>query len=376
MPVTGMTAAQPEYFVVNFSNGTPKPEALSNLKFVQTGNQKCPIIVKTGNVEFYSEIINVTHSNCIVCKTDPISDTVHVSVAKVLLMTPKTKALSSNKKQENLSYVEKNLRLVEEFGSNKMKRIERSRKRKIDTTSATASAIKQNIDALPKNIEKSVLEEPQIVNNEVFPQKNEHAVNVEEIYNINDLIPVQLHDTLFPLLEEFFGYCQEILCSSDSDLPVFIVGLLKQNALVPSDRSRCLQCIYWYYLYTFYNQMASLKHWRFARKNQMIKNIPSFVRKHFKSTFLLYENFSNLMKIKCCAHLLVLALFLSNFHLDCFELLTDLDMKLPKLKALLKKLGCVLEHQPKDCTQDEDGLDNSALSGHPAAPTARLVLHR
>ncbi|KAF1741056.1 hypothetical protein MXB_2704, partial [Myxobolus squamalis] len=84
--------------------------------------------------------------------------------------------------------------------------------------------------------------------------------------------------------------------------------------------------------------MRNLKDWKFSRKTDLIKNKPERIRKYFKINFLLYEKFSTTMRIKCQSHLIVITLYLNNFKLDCNEFVLDLNIKLPKLKLLLKQL--------------------------------------
>ncbi|KAF1741597.1 hypothetical protein MXB_2391, partial [Myxobolus squamalis] len=104
-------------------------------------------------------------------------------------------SISNDKKDDNLSYAEKvlkftinilNLKLVEEFGSNKMKRDARSFKRKQDITVIAASTIQHNINNLTTLLNNKIINEKSTESLDIFPIKNANAIKIEDIYDIKD----------------------------------------------------------------------------------------------------------------------------------------------------------------------------------------------
>ncbi|KAF0991269.1 hypothetical protein HZS_2556 [Henneguya salminicola] len=182
----------------NFCNGISKENTETRFEFSGTENQKTPIvgekeiinqIAKIGNVEFQSNIMENKYSRQKITKSKSNSgghafnDTEITYIMNLIIVF-----IEDKQKNDDRPYVEKNLQLVEEFGSTKMKRDARSRKRKLDISTAAASTIESNVERLAnitlENPIERIIDESEII----FPVKNSNAKKIEEIFNIDDCI--------------------------------------------------------------------------------------------------------------------------------------------------------------------------------------------
>ncbi|KII73964.1 hypothetical protein RF11_14366 [Thelohanellus kitauei] len=227
---------------------------------------------------------------------------------------------------------------MEQFGSSKMKKIARSRKRAAEQTVGEAASIKEHIQW----VRDSAMGKEDVAPDEssYLPTINPEATSLENIYDIDQIIPSEFNGLLSDQSKEFKVYC---LSESGSEgLSKFIKGIIDESPKLK--RLKWIRLLFWYYLHSFHSRMSFLKTWTKAENDNLIGNIPEQLIAYFKSNFLLHGAYSRSMKIKCLSHLVILSLFINDFNLHYVELTLELKMKLPVMKALLKQLGCTFDN--------------------------------
>lgn len=274
------------------------------------------------------------------------------------------------------SYAERRNALGEEFGTKKAKKaINEASRNKINSESLEDSqidiidGIKQTTKNMPNREEMNKLVE---IENRVIPPFNINAKNVEDIYSIEEIIPIEILSS-FPINSFIDGnYSDEKIIEKINLLPYvnkednkssiifkLFKNILNETNLITDNLKFKLQ------LLSFTSMLIGLYfNRRVNRRDKLIesfKNIPPSRCINYMLQLFSKNNSNNngnnkrsinfdreirMFSIgpkeedKILCHIIVFLLTLFDYRLDLTILASDLSLKPSKLLALVRTLGC------------------------------------
>ena len=243
-----------------------------------------------------------------------------------------------------MTFAEKQARLILQFGTAKGKRAIKSRQRNKVDAIELETALKNMVSESQEVLNDT--EDPADSAPTVIPPYNKDAQRPEDVFNIDDLISPEEMSVMHGPASIFINASSKDIAQwrETNKYPGYILNLLSILP-VQSDirRLRACQLRYWCYLH---------KLLRAGNKSNMIgllNDAPYVVRQNLFKRFTIVHSDTNdkpshlmprRLKDLLRSYMLVLCLIFEEFSLEFSALQKDLDIPLPKLEKCFQALGC------------------------------------
>lgn len=351
-------------FIVNFPNGSVNLQRSNQLNFKcykqtvdsDTNFQSKRILCATnGRLNFQSAITD--KSNCCenrysyfvgVRNKETGKMKVYNSSSFVLKPIIKTRIVRPSTPAEK-SYRERLNDLTTSFGSKGKKRSMVARKRYATDTNLLDGALEDmTLKDSPVVAKTSVRSKPiSSTDIEYVPLKNPDAKSVEEVYNINDIVPVELHEFLTQQADELLRDLPNNLTMWTSDRLYcdYVLKHLESGV----DISRVKFLVYFDSLFKF----SSLRSTD-IRKKDPVPEISEPIKSNLLDVFTVSavsefgrvsRTFPLKMKDKLLAYMIVLALFIDDYSVNLCLVQSGTKYGLPKVINVAQAVGCHVTRQ-------------------------------
>jgi len=252
------------------------------------------------------------------------------------------------KTEEELTYVQKQARLTEVFGTAKGKRVVEARMRNRVKSQALESVIASAMtESAAVSSNQSGSECPAGI-----PPHNKDATQPEDVYVLDDLItPAEMVALMGPASVFVNATAEKIdEWRENGTHPGYVMHQLSILPLQGSLRQhRSAVLLYWTYLHQLLHECNKQ-----TSDSSLLLDVPAVIRrslfdrftqvfggKHGKSVRKMPARQKDLLR----SYMLVLCLILEEFSLDFTALQRDLDVSLPRLEKCFQALGCKTSRQ-------------------------------
>jgi len=344
--------------IIEFENGnlSNKPDVTDKIQFdlqrYKFGNAKSHhndiLTADTGNMKYVGNQVNAP-CRYYIGVLHKENDTLQIYNTTMFKMHPaitdeKNKTMIVNDEfDEEKSFLEKNDRLVEAFGSSKQKRAVSARKKNLidkEEISGKILEVADNIDLSSKSLDSQDTQSQSLT-----PPINLLASSPAQLYNIEDIISPLDEPIIVEDADEFMSATREIIDAwkTESRFPEYIVQhLLHLPGSEEAKLDKIVKLRYLNYLIQFFKlTFADL------RRKDILHSVPSQVRTGMFEKFSLEKNKKRFIpkrfKDKILCYILLLALIIDEFTLDCTTLMKDLKLGPARIGIHLKAIGCYIE---------------------------------
>ncbi|RDD39201.1 DNA-directed RNA polymerase I subunit RPA49 [Trichoplax sp. H2] len=296
----------------------------------------------------------------------------------------------SRKKRKNRSLLEKNDELVKAFGSKKKRNAVKTREASKVEQKELDSIAKDALDhrsQTPKSPKAKLQEQDTLL-----PPCNINATDVKNVYNIKDSIFFMFHYfhlificiVISPKEMEvlktpavIFMHATKEKLEEWRDEPTKSKYFLEHLQILPLEDNLKLEKICYLLYISYLIQFHHLKAKDFRGKNEILVGIPDKIQISLLDNFSVKLNddpqnkryyhlgrcVTKFAKDKLLARIIVLALFIDDFRLNCNVLARDLKITEKRFTDVAKVVGCHVDAGPR--LKKEKGLqdDDSIASG-------------
>lgn len=290
-------------------------------------------------------------------------------------LKPKIQATTTTTdKNADMKYRDKLDNLIEAFGSAKQKRGLSARKKNEKVHDTMSDKVKKVVEGVlerkPEIAQTPLAPAVDSIENEVLPPRNLEAVNVNDIFHLDDIISYRMFQKILP-------HAQELLDFKAADIETWRNDKTYSNLLL--DHLACLpevgqererKAVYLIYL----DCMMTFSQLKYSdiKKGKEIKNIPADIVGFLFNDFTEENNqngqrfISKKIKDKLLCYILILALIIDGFQLNCRTLMKDLKIGLARIVKMLRFIGCSVSTK---------GTRKRKESGEPSDPEVVAVLN-
>ncbi|KAM7443963.1 DNA-directed RNA polymerase I subunit RPA49 [Porites harrisoni] len=289
---------------------------------------------------------------------------------KVLVDTELNHTEGEQDNKMELSYIEKNDLLTEAFGSSKKKRAMASRLRnKIDNTGLddTVTEVVQALANEPMDKTDGIEEQYSSI-----PPFNASAATPADVYKLDDIITPLEYEVLQKKSLELKNADRDTIniWRNQRRFPEYILRHLEVMSVNPSQRLHQSCCLlYLSYMITLYGL-----NYQDLKKKDPLYGMPDIIQKKLLSMFSLqkgkFRAIPKRLKDKLVSYILVLALMIDEYTLECSVIMKDLGMSDSRLTAHMKAIGCVVRSSKGQRKRKLDDEKDST----PSSKTASLEI--
>ncbi|KAL9971833.1 hypothetical protein ACROYT_G018044 [Oculina patagonica] len=363
-PMESSSNAKP--FVVHFTNATLKQnKGDGKIRFGcyqwadradQRKKQRRTLIAETEDMEYSGQNFGQFSRSNGLCKYvvgvyNKRTEVMKMYDTEMITLQPQILAGTAETNQEDddqdskldLSFLEKSDLLTEAFGSNKKKRNMVSRQRnKVDKDelNETVSDFLETLAKEPLDTTDGREEEHSSI-----PPFNINAETAADVYKLDDIITPLEYEALKRTSLEITSANKEKINEwrERKRFPEYVLQHLDGMSLNPSQRLHQSCCL----LYLSYMMTLYSLNFKDLRKTDPLPGIPEVIKERLLSTFSLEKGKARAvpkrLKDKLVSYILVLALMIDEFTLDCMVIMKDLKMSLSRLSNHLRAVGCVIK---------------------------------
>lgn len=305
-------------------------------------------------------VLGVYNSNTEVMK---MYDTEIITLQpKVLVDANLNNVEDSQESKPILSYTEKNDLLTEAFRSSKMKKSMVSRLRnKVDHTN-----LGEKVADVVQAISSEMLDKTDGAEKQYsyIPPFNPNAKSAAEVYKLDDIVTPSEFEVLQKESLEFQNSDRDAIKEwrTQKRFPEHILQHLEFMSVDKTLRLHQSCCLlYLSYMMTFYglNNKA-------LRKKDPLPGIPNIIQEKLFSVFSLKNGktraVTRRLRDKLVSYMLVLALIIDEYSLDCGVIIKDLGLAPSRLKTHLKAIGCVVRSRQQTKRKADDEQDSPKQS--------------
>lgn len=353
-------------FLVNFSNGSV------NRKFSRKLQYKCllPVDVKDKRILVANSDRLMYQSDFVTraCDQDQsklryyigvrnktsgkmkVYDALSFHLKPILKADPEPSSSTSGER----SHRDKMADLTANFGSKEMKRSMNARlKYSTDAKPLEHTLEDMSLNGSFQGADHSI-SLPSSSNIEYIPPQNIDAKSVDEVYRITDIIPFEDDHLLTQLADKLLEDLPHSLpqWTSDSTYCEYVLNHLNTSL----DEVKVKYLVYYNFLVEFSLLLASD-----MRKRDPAPGIPEPIKSNLLQFYTIsneiesgkiVRHFSQVMKDKLLAYMLVLALFIDDFSVNLAEVQSGTKFGMQKLVAIAQALGCYVTRRK---------IENSAI---------------
>ncbi|XP_054709287.1 DNA-directed RNA polymerase I subunit RPA49-like [Uloborus diversus] len=252
-------------------------------------------------------------------------------------------------KIENIgkSFVEKADDLALSFGSKSIQTFVKSRNKQgqlnlSSLESISVKSIDEGLKAMTSDMQQDTTTTPSI-----FPQPNENATDVSQIYNLHDILQNETYDALEAESNIFLNVTrQQIeLWKQENKYCEFITKFLEFN-LTSMNAHKSKLLLYLHYM-TCFLRLTYLD-WR---KKDPLPEVPQVFKKELMDKFVINKKMSQTLKDKLVAHALILVLILSNYFIDAKTFCSSVKFPMTRLTSIAYALGCYVSDKKNENTK-------------------------
>ncbi|KNC82442.1 hypothetical protein SARC_05274 [Sphaeroforma arctica JP610] len=258
---------------------------------------------------------------------------------------------ATTQREKDAEYFAAKTTLVESYGGRKNLRKMQARQRN-QLTSAAITDVQGIAKAALKGFDQFTKEDTQVLldANLPLPPVNAEATKQEEIYQYDSLITPQEYRALGEPSEELLSSSlEDVQDMSKNKFCWYSKFALSQAMRMPEKGpwrvKMARTIIYIQYLMNIYNNSKKLHD-----DSWHLVDIPMTIRDRITDTFTTVEmdgakkkyTLSSFQHDRLAAHICALSLHLTDFSLPYKDLAKDLRLTLPRIKSLLKTIGCGL----------------------------------
>ncbi|XP_066287315.1 DNA-directed RNA polymerase I subunit RPA49-like [Branchiostoma lanceolatum] len=267
-----------------------------------------------------------------------------------------------NEKQKDevdLTYQEKNDRLVDAFGGAKKKRAMESRLRDKVKREALETAMGAAVEDFMKTPEK--LTGPEMDTDSTIPPHDKNAAKPEDVYKVESLISPEVFEALKDVAGVFVKATKEDVSQwrTEGRYSTFV---LRQVATMPLDEearlTRSCHVMYMWYLLALHGLKYS--DWR-KRDLPLPEGMPLLVKQQLLGAFTVKADAARSrrampprLKDKLLCYILVMGLIIEKFKLNLNDIQKDLKIALKKLMTLTRAVGCDVHSKKADRSVDNE----------------------
>ncbi|EDO33328.1 predicted protein [Nematostella vectensis] len=316
--------------------------------------QRRTLVAKSEKMEYNGQNFGQFSRASSLCKYlvgvhDTSTGDMNVYDAQMFTLQPKILETAAATEQEDskkdMSYLEKNDRLTEAFGSNKKKRAMVSRQKNmieedvLDTT--VVNAVKGSLNA-----SFTEMEEPE--QSSSIPPYNQNALEPSDVYRLDNIITPPEYETIRGPAKELEASKRDTIDEwrQQSRFPEYILHHAAVMPMDPEQRAHksCL-LLYLSYMITLYHL-----NYKAINKKDVLSNVPDMIKNKLLRMFTL-ENpqrrgnrlVPKRLKDRLLSYILVLALIIDDFIVDCNSIGKSLKMDPKKVANHMRVLGCSVD---------------------------------
>ncbi|XP_078601335.1 DNA-directed RNA polymerase I subunit RPA49-like [Branchiostoma floridae x Branchiostoma japonicum] len=258
-----------------------------------------------------------------------------------------------NKDEVDLTYQEKNDRLVDAFGGAKKKRAMESRLRDKVKREALETAMGAAVEDVMKTPEK--LTGPEMDSDSSIPPHDKRAVKPEDVYKVESIISPEVFEALKDVAGVFVKATKEDISKwrTEGRYSTFV---LRQVATMPVDEearlTRSCHIMYMWYLLALHGLKYS--DWR-RRDLPLPDGMPLLVKQQLLGAFTVKADAARSrrampprLKDKLLCYILVMGLIIEKFKLNLNDIQMDLKIAQKKLMTLTRAIGCDVQSRKSD----------------------------
>ncbi|XP_053399756.1 DNA-directed RNA polymerase I subunit RPA49-like [Mercenaria mercenaria] len=255
-------------------------------------------------------------------------------------------------KEQN--YVEKLGMLTEAFGSKwKKSALEKSQRNRVDAATMK-DHLAADIDHGKEQVkihQQQKQEKPSDTGLDVLPPCNKTAENVEDVYNLSDILSDIDMGSLQSAAAVFFDSTSEQLNEwrENQTYPGYILSHVSGMPLDPElrwKRSKCL--IYLHYMIHMYKLTPK----QLKEKDPFVKDCPGLIKKKLRENFtkeaVKTRYMPSRLKDRLAAYILTLCLLIDEFNLELGDIMKDMKLERNRLFVMMKSLGCKINKKVRN----------------------------
>ncbi|XP_078683749.1 DNA-directed RNA polymerase I subunit RPA49-like [Branchiostoma floridae x Branchiostoma belcheri] len=264
-----------------------------------------------------------------------------------------------HKDETDLTYQEKNDRLVDAFGGAKKKRAMESRLRDKVKKEALETAMGAAVEDVMKTPEK--LTGPEMDSGSTIPPHDKNAATPEDVYKVESIIPPEVSEALKDAAGDFVKATKEDIAKWRAE-ERYSTFVLRQLSTMPLDEearlARSSHIMYMWYLLALHGLKYS--DWR-KRDLPLPHGMPLLVKQQLLGAFTVKADAARSrrampprLKDKLLCYILVLGLIIEKFRLNLNDVQKDLKIAQKKLMTLTRAIGCEIQSKKADRGTDSD----------------------
>ncbi|GIY86019.1 hypothetical protein CEXT_224881 [Caerostris extrusa] len=230
------------------------------------------------------------------------------------------------------------------FGNKNRKRLLNSR---LKYGSASNDSIESSISSLISGNLKNLDTEETKQESEIIPFQNKTAKQVNEVYNISDIIPEEEYLCLDAEANIFIGVTRENLqlWRSEAKFCNFIIHALELKR--QSISIHVAKLLYYLHYLTILLKCT----YKDVRRKDPFPDIPNPYKASLMKRFLIDKSMPQRMKDKVLAHAMVLALTIDNYCIDGKLLASSTGVPISRIVLMAYSLGCYVHNKKSENTK-------------------------
>ncbi|XP_020604123.1 DNA-directed RNA polymerase I subunit RPA49-like [Orbicella faveolata] len=371
-------------FVVHFTNAALKQNIGDKKirfgcyqwadKADQRKKQRRTVIAETEEMEYIGQNFGQFSRSSGLCKYvlgvyDKKTEVMKMYDTEMITLQPQILGTAGANQEEDapdskldLSFMEKNDLLTEAFGSNRKKRAMASRHRnKVDKNelNETVSDVLESLAKGPMDTTDGGDEQ-----HPYLPPFNINAITATDVYKLDDIITPLEYEALQPASLEIKNANKQKINEwrKKERFPEYVLQHLDRMSVNSSQglHQSCCCLLYLSYMMTMYGLTN-----KDLKKKDPLPRMPRVIKERLLSMFSLEKEEARevprRLKDKLVSYILVLALMIDEFSLDCTVIVRDLKLPMPRLIKHLRAVGCVITSsnvQRKRKLEDSNGISS------------------
>lgn len=353
LPPTDLDKMSPNIILAQFKNGNLRSRK-SKLKYtVYKNSLKCHeriLVANSGRLcyvgsNFETNVSKITSSVLKVCVLNRKNSTVKLYNADFFQLKPQIKRQAIIDVKNEKTYREKSSDLTCAFGS-KTQIKKMNANKKYNSTSGNPDSTNDLLATMSEiKIEQSFASTSKESSaSDVIPPQNSSAVNVDEVYDLYDIISKEEFGMLDSEAQVFLSVNHDVITEwkNENKYPEFIIEFLQNNLLSMNIYKAKLLC---YLNFMFHFLKTTYADWK---KKNPVPVVPEPFKQKLMEVFTINKTLPLRLKDKLLAYAMVLGLKLNNYFINCNTFASSVKISMKKMTSVAYALGCHVSESKKE----------------------------
>lgn len=179
---------------------------------------------------------------------------------------------------------------------------------------------------------------------DAIPPQNSSAVNVDEVYDLYDIISKEEFGMLDSEAQVFLSVNHDVITEwkNENKYPEFIIEFLQNNLLSMNIYKAKLLC---YLNFMFHFLKTTYADWK---KKNPVPVVPEPFKQKLMEVFTINKTLPLRLKDKLLAYAMVLGLKLNNYFINCNTFASSVKISMKKMTSVAYALGCHVSESKKE----------------------------